>query len=262
MTPEQAGPPHRLAGQRLDARVDDARRAPERPLHRPGVAVPVDRPRVGGPEGRADLGDPLRRPPRHGRPARQRGAVVGARRVPRLDHGVGDDRRRRRHGRRAAPRPVRDAAVLRLQHGRLLRALARDRRATPTPTSCPSSSWSTGSARTPTAVPVARLRREQPGAEVGRSSGSPATAEAVDDADRLAARRRRHRHRRARRRPRPTMDAAAVGRRRGLARRRSRTSRSTTPHSATACPTSCATSSRAREALGRLIRPDRRGGRL
>ena len=36
-----------------------------------------------------------------------------------------EDRRRRRHRRRAAPRPVRHAAVLRLQHGRLLRALAR-----------------------------------------------------------------------------------------------------------------------------------------
>ena len=30
----------------------------------PAVAVPVDRPRVGGPRRRADLGDPLRRPPR------------------------------------------------------------------------------------------------------------------------------------------------------------------------------------------------------
>ena len=35
-----------------------------------------------------------------------------------------EDRRRDRHGRRAALRPVRDAALLRLQHGRLLRPLA------------------------------------------------------------------------------------------------------------------------------------------
>ena len=40
-------------------------RPPQRPLHRAGVAVPGHRPRVGGPEGRADLGHPLRRPPGH-----------------------------------------------------------------------------------------------------------------------------------------------------------------------------------------------------
>ena len=62
-----AGSPHRLEGQRLDARVRHPRRPPQRPLHRPGRAVPVDRPRVGGPHGRADLGHPLRRPPRHQR---------------------------------------------------------------------------------------------------------------------------------------------------------------------------------------------------
>ena len=39
----------RLEGQRLDARVRRAGRAPERPLHHPGGAVPVDRARVGGP---------------------------------------------------------------------------------------------------------------------------------------------------------------------------------------------------------------------
>ena len=59
------------------------------------------------------------------RAARHRGVRLAPRRVPRLDHGLGDDRRRRRRGRQPAPRPVRDAAVLRLPHGRLLRALAR-----------------------------------------------------------------------------------------------------------------------------------------
>ena len=53
-------------------------------------------------------------------------------------------------GRRAALRPDGDAAVLRLQHGRLLRALAEDRRARPA-RSCRGSSSSTGSARTTTA---------------------------------------------------------------------------------------------------------------
>ena len=58
-------------------------------------------------------------------------------------------------GRPAAPRPVRHAAVLRLQHGRLRRALAGDRRRgrarTAAPTACRRSTTSTGSARTPTA---------------------------------------------------------------------------------------------------------------
>ena len=40
-----------------------ARRAPERPLHDAGGPVPVDRRRVGGPEGRADRRVPVRRPP-------------------------------------------------------------------------------------------------------------------------------------------------------------------------------------------------------
>ena len=117
-----------------------ARRPPERPLHRPGGAVPVDRTRVGGPRRRADLGHPLRRPPRHERPARDRGLRLAARRVPRFDHVVGEDRRRRRHRRRAALRPLRHAAVLWLQHGRLLRSLARDRSGHRGRRSCPSSS--------------------------------------------------------------------------------------------------------------------------
>ena len=53
-------------------------------------------------------------------------------------------------GRRAALRPLRDAPVLRLQHGRLLPALARDRPQARAPTSR-ACSTSTGSARTVTA---------------------------------------------------------------------------------------------------------------
>ena len=66
------------------------------------------------------------------------------------DHGLRDHRRRRRHGRRGAPRPVGHAALLRLQHGRLLRALAQDRPRTGRQAAARSST-STGSARTPTA---------------------------------------------------------------------------------------------------------------
>ena len=49
----------------------------------PASQVPVDRARVGGPEGRADLGVPLRRPARHHRAARVRVALVAARRARR-----------------------------------------------------------------------------------------------------------------------------------------------------------------------------------
>ena len=93
----------------------------------PLVAGAVRRAGVGRPEGRADLGDPVRRSPAQHRSARDRGVQLAARRVPRLDHGLGDDRRGRGRGRQPPPRPVRDAAVLRLQHGRLLRALVADR---------------------------------------------------------------------------------------------------------------------------------------
>ena len=67
-------------------------------------------------------------------------ARLAARRVHRVGDGVGEDRRRVRRPRRAAPRPVRDAAVLRLPHGRLLHALAVDDRQAPTSRSCRASS--------------------------------------------------------------------------------------------------------------------------
>ena len=51
---------------------------------------------------------------------------LGVRRLHGGDDGLGNDRRRHRQGRRGPPRPVRDAAVLRLPHGRLLQPLAQD----------------------------------------------------------------------------------------------------------------------------------------
>ena len=128
---------------------DDAGGAPQRALHDAGRAGPGDRAGVGGPGGRADRRVPVRRPPLDRRAARARGVRLGARRLPRLDHGLGDDGGGRRRRRQAAPRPVRDAAVLRLPHGRLLRALARDRPARGR-ACCRGSSTSTGSARTST----------------------------------------------------------------------------------------------------------------
>ena len=59
---------------------------------RPGRAGPGDRARLGGPEGRADRRDPLRRPPLDRRAARPRGVRLGARRLPRR-HDVARRRR-------------------------------------------------------------------------------------------------------------------------------------------------------------------------
>ncbi|MGX1272058.1 hypothetical protein RKD18_005252 [Streptomyces phaeoluteigriseus] len=122
-----ARPPDRLEGQRLDAGIGDPGRPPQRPLHRARLAVPNHRARVGGPQGRADLGDPLRRPARHRRTAGDGVLRLEPRRLPRRQRGLREDRRRRGQGRRAAPRPLRHAAVLRLQHGRLHGSLGRRR---------------------------------------------------------------------------------------------------------------------------------------
>ena len=101
----------------------DVRRRPsQRPLHDARRAVPVDRAGVGGPGRGADRRLPLRRPSRHRGAAGQRSLRLGARRLHGGDDVLGDDRRGGRCGRPAALRPDGDAAVLRLQHGRLLRA--------------------------------------------------------------------------------------------------------------------------------------------
>ena len=117
-----AGPRDRLARQRMDAGLQGARRAPERPLHHAGLAGAVDGGRVGGPEGRADRRVPVRRPPLHRRPARARGVRLGARGLHGRDDELRDHRGGVRRGRRPALRPLRHASVLRLQHGPLLRS--------------------------------------------------------------------------------------------------------------------------------------------
>ena len=179
--------------------VRQARRASEQPLHRAAVAGAVGRARVGRPGRRADLGDPLRRPAREHRPARDRGVQLAPRRVPRLDHGFGDDRRRGRRGRQPAPRPVRDAAVLRLPHGRLLRALAaRSARAADADEAAEALLRQLVPQGRRRQVPLARLRREQPRARVGvrpvrrtRPRHATPRSAALPDAGALADRRAR-----------------------------------------------------------------------
>ena len=127
-------------GERLDARLGRSGGAPERALHDAGRQCPSI-----APEWEDPAGVPIDAILFGGRRATvvplvreafdwQHGVFLG------LDHVLGDDRRRGGRRRQAALRPVRDAAVLRLPHGRLLRALARDRRAARTRRSCRRSS--------------------------------------------------------------------------------------------------------------------------
>ena len=157
MTDDAAGAPDRLAGQGLDAGDRQGDRRQGRASERRFTVAATNNPALDAdwddPAGRADRRLHLRRPPLDHRAAGDRSAQLGRRRLHGRDDGLGNDRRRRRPARRGAPRPVRDAAVLRLQHGRLLPALARPRReaARPRARRCRRSSASTGSARARTA---------------------------------------------------------------------------------------------------------------
>ena len=115
---------------------------------------------------RADLGDPVRWSPSHDRPAGHRGVRLGTRRVPRLDHGVREDRRRRGHDRRTALRPDGNVAVLRLQLRRLFRPLAHHRQDHRPEQSAEDLLRQLVPPRRRRPLLVARLRREQPGAQV------------------------------------------------------------------------------------------------
>ena len=110
------------------------------------------------------------------RAAGHRGLRLGARRVPRRDDVRRDDRGGGRRGRQAALRPDGDAPVLRLQHGRLLRPLAADRkraRRSEAAADLPRQLVPQGRRGR---VHLARVRREQPGPRVGLSAAATARA--------------------------------------------------------------------------------------
>ena len=172
------------------------------------------------------------------------------------DDGLGEDRRRVRRARRAAPRPVRDAAVLRLPHGRLLRALAVDDRAHRRGEAAHASTASTGSARTTTASssgPASARTRGCSSGSVGRLEGD---AGGDRDADRRRARGRRPRPRRPRRiaragRGRPRRSTRTSGRPRpptpaSTSRRSATTSRRPSPTSSPPSSPASADDSRTR----------------
>ena len=119
-----ARPRDRLAGRPWTPQSPGKGGASQQPLHRARPQLPLPQPRVRQSRGRAHQRHHLRRPPRQDRAAGLPVLQLAARRVRRLHHGVGDHRRRDRSGRRRAPRPHGDAALLRLPHGRLLAALA------------------------------------------------------------------------------------------------------------------------------------------
>ncbi len=90
----------------------------------PASQCPVIDPLLGKCRRRAALGDLVRRTPARHDSAGERSVRLGARRVHGFRVRFRNDGCRSRRCRRAPPRSVRDAAVLRLQHGRLFRALA------------------------------------------------------------------------------------------------------------------------------------------
>ena len=168
---------------------------PERPVHRPGRTGPGHRLRVGRPHWSAHRRHPVRRSPGLGGAAGFPIEGLGTRCLPRVDHGLRDHRGGGRCGGQPPSRPVRHAAVLRLQHGRLLRPLAEHRRQGRSGQAAQDLLRQLVPQRRGRALAVAGLRGELAGPRVGLRTGQR-DRRGHRDADRLRARPRRHRHRR------------------------------------------------------------------
>ena len=95
-------------------------------VHRAGGSGAFDFSALGGSRRRADLRIYFWRPPRASGSPGVRSDELAARRLRRRDDGVGNDRGDHRRSGRHAARSDGHAALLRLQHGRLFRALARN----------------------------------------------------------------------------------------------------------------------------------------
>ena len=181
--------------------------APELPVLHADPAVPDPRAGVRRPAGRADLGDPVRRPPQDDDPAGDPGPRLAARRLHRRDALQREDRRRDRQGRRRPPRPDGDAAVHRLQRRRLLPALARRRQERRRVQAAEDLLRQLVPPRRRRPLPVARLRREQPRAQVGHRADR-GQGRRGRDPDRPRAGPGRARHRRPRPRPPTQLEVA------------------------------------------------------
>ena len=108
--------------------------------------------------GRADLGHPAGRPTLAAHPARDRGLRLGPRRLLGRPDGLGDDGRRRRQGRRPAPRPVRHAA--------------RSAATTWAITSATGSTWASSSASRRRSIPSTGSGRTRTASSSGRASAT------------------------------------------------------------------------------------------
>ena len=221
---------------------------------------PILAPGVGRPEGRADLGDLLRRPPqgRRSRSSPRRATGSTARSwAPRCrSEKTAAAAGRPRPG---PPRPDGDAAVHRLQRRRLLPALDRRRQGRRRGQAAADLLRQLVPPRRRRPVPVAGLRREQPRAQVGHRAHR-GQGRRGGDADRLRAHRGRPRPRRAGRRPRRRRGSSR-GRPRGVARRDPAHRGVVPPDRVVRCRRPCATSSTPSSTVsGCSSHPGRPGG--
>ena len=137
MTDRQAGGTGGLAAAAVDTGCRAQGRASEFAVYDAGGAVSVHCAGVGRSEGRADRRDSFRRTSGGDRAAGDRGLQLAARNISGRDRQQRNHGGCRRQGRPTAARPDGHAALLRIQHGRLLRALAGDRKENDRGASCP-----------------------------------------------------------------------------------------------------------------------------